>query len=541
MDKIIEVKERLDDYRINEKIIEIDDGFSWKELDCLYRPFAISMKSFNKNYYELFLLIMLYFHIFSNEEYRAVEFNKSHPMFEKYDSCLKDFLGVQIDNVFFETKNEMCYKIAKDICEDKIVILPGDLFALAYSPLYKIEHSSHFFIIKGYDMKREIFYLLDNLHISKGASTCYTDFSVKMDDIYDLTTEYKNKYDKKSRYKYYWTLAVDTDQNGEEVESALRYYAKLLSKSFICQEEEMVKAIEQNKHIDNLNDRLMDINKKNVYYKLLLKVLKKYSDQAFDEKNSKYVDSMMEKIDSVKNKILYAYYKNATDLHEIRNSLLDIKDYEQVNRARIKEYIETHNIEKNMESKFYRIINHNDAMIQIKSEKIVINFDKERIYDSWILTDNACQIVYKVINSKKVEMEMGTVTDIPKSNAVHFGIILLLENGKKVMFGNYMNLGIAVYAPFDDDNKEWIRKEYCSEGKYYIKVSVFENDIKFMIRFDKDAEWKCILNKKDVGNIKEIGLFGKTWENVEGDIEFSDYHLYCDDVEKDMFAKGECL
>lgn len=126
--------------------------------------------------------------------------------------------------------------VKHEIDKGRPVLIPVDLNELSYNPMYKKEHRYKYMIIKGYDIERELFYILDNIHIDFGSATILTDFTSRFDEMYsmnhsfyeffaseakDLQHFYSLDASDKKRINSY-TSKVDVKQNiGDDIHSGI--------------------------------------------------------------------------------------------------------------------------------------------------------------------------------------------------------------------------------------------------------------------------------------------------------------------------------
>src|SRR5574344_1788086 len=165
---------------IKNAIVNDYDEYSCSELNCIYRPFAIALNSFNKGTFEIFLMLITFIHGYTlDSSFKCTPYSKDHPVFDLYDKYLKKIFLVDIRIEEFFDENELHSKLINNIAYGNLVIIPEDIYELYYSPAFRQTNDSHFFIVKGYDLDRKIYYILDNLHNDAGVSTSFSDFAVE--------------------------------------------------------------------------------------------------------------------------------------------------------------------------------------------------------------------------------------------------------------------------------------------------------------------------------------------------------------------------
>lgn len=214
--KIEEKPLQASDVKIISGIVENKDKYPWEQLGCFYRPFAILFESFSMGYFDIFLFYTSYYNSFSADGQFSNIFEEDktckQSFFNFYENVLKDRLGLYINLIEFWTEEEMHLKIREELDSGAPVLVPIDLIELSYNQGYKQESHMHFFIMKGYNNSKEIYYILDNMHLEGGSSTIYKDFTLKYKDLYGMMQAYfKNFYPNMEKYQM-WSLNAKSDR-----------------------------------------------------------------------------------------------------------------------------------------------------------------------------------------------------------------------------------------------------------------------------------------------------------------------------------------
>ena len=140
------------------------------------------------------------------------------------------------------------------------------------------------------------------------------------------------------------------------------------------------------------------------------------------------------------------------------------------------------------------------------------------VCDTWNDRDEAVQLldVYKYKwNNKYVETEYS-VKSGEYGPAFHVGIIVKGTKGEKILFGNSRNLHLVVFRP---DIQQYVlyQQDYVFDESERLKVCIQEGVIMFNIF---DDGWRKICETNVDFDIESIGVFVKTWEQCECDVEF---------------------
>ena len=526
------IKNNFDDSKIlnvivNSKVLpNIYDDFSWNELNCLYRPIAIILNSFNQNNFYMFLMIVSLYHGYIiDKAFIETGINKENYVFKFFDEKLKSILGLQIRINKINDEKEMLNTIIDRLSKGEVILFPEDIYEVSYSPAYKETHDSHFIIIKGYNLNKRVLYVLDNIHNDAGKSILYDDFTVKFEDAYKLIESYKNNYDKESKEVYFWSIAEDKKSNSNVFASALKFTIDTV-KEMLSKEVSIPEYILVNKlyldieiEIEELNYIFRTINIRNVFYKSLSKIIKENSSE--DELINN-INGIISKWEEIRIKLLYCIQKR----DEYYIDKLKMKCEEAIIKEKIflekacfilkKIVLESRNkcVEK------YKIINNKNAKYEIKDNRIIVKHNKEEVYDTWIISDDSWQLVFPINNQKSsnIVIETAVKASSQSMKPFHCGFILK-EKNNKILFGNARNSEMAIYIPNDPKNAKFYEQKFFSDI-YYLKITINNSNIIFEAKKKIESNYVKIEELEYKNNIEYIGVFSKTWEKIDNTVEF---------------------
>lgn len=252
------------------------DCYGWKELNCMYKPFAIALKSIEQDFFDMFLYFFSNHLIYVMETDRFL-YNKNHILFDYYNNELKDIFSARIKLNTCQDRSELLINIEHEIKKDRVVICPVDLYELPFSKIYMENHQRHFTIIKGFDGRKQIFYILDTVHMELGASTIYTDFMIEYERMYKLVKSFIDNFDD-CRGVYFWSLEKEEDDNiarKDYINKSILYMVKhnenlLDINNYKCIELDIVKNMKLGCFEDNIIEDIRLMNMRSVYYGSLI-------------------------------------------------------------------------------------------------------------------------------------------------------------------------------------------------------------------------------------------------------------------------------
>lgn len=133
-----------------------DESYTWQELNCFFRPFAIAM---GKEKYHVFLLLMSMYMTHCNVENTKNLFNRLHPSLLYFENELEDVLDSYILIKEYSSEREMQKKMETALSDGYAVVVPYDLYVMPYSQNYLEQHHRHYMLVKGYDSAKEVYYI----------------------------------------------------------------------------------------------------------------------------------------------------------------------------------------------------------------------------------------------------------------------------------------------------------------------------------------------------------------------------------------------
>lgn len=318
-------------YLTNERRMNtVQDGFGWNEIDCFNKPLSLILENLRKNLHDVYLFNIGLTHsylidgwypkIFEDEKIPQEDFEH---YFKQYFS---DVYGVKKENLLAYDEEQLKIQIKGCLDNGGIALVPCDIFDLYYFDNYHKEHMEHFFIVEGYDHERELFYIIDTLHVNFARNAEYKQFVITTHQLYKLYQDYFSFFYPEEKKKSFWSFAR-TDKDIDVLTNNRKEYKKLVSE--IIQEKTKVRYVEEEiceqmqnavgeekqeliaKNIERVFKRG---NYRKVYYSLLLKnFIDKNQSKDIEEK----IDEILQLWNQIKNLITYYYAAKKDNFSEI--------------------------------------------------------------------------------------------------------------------------------------------------------------------------------------------------------------------------------
>ncbi|MNW48302.1 Gramicidin S synthase 2 [compost metagenome] len=533
------------DLKILTNIIKNNDSYSWAELNCFYKPLAIIFQSINKEFFDSFLFYASYYNSFYPDTYFRNLMEEDGSSNEKkfiqfYNHNLSDLFGVIINEIPYTSENEFHEIIKGEILNGQCVLVPGDLFELHYNANFNLEHHRHYFIIKGFDEKRKIYHILDNMHIEGGALPIYDDFSIRYRDLYEINHSYVRYFEEEMTAPFVWAFqmkqVVETN-NINGIFSLIEQrnnFLKIKKKEITINLPESVivtflKNNEQKKSTEIKLPKIMsDVNFKKVYYDILLKYVELNLGNTHMNKLASLTVKLLAGWESIKLLLLDKMVNpDRSDFADIDNQIGKMLILEDMFRDEFVvmtsglERVEMIDSDKISHKLNFIEINNNQAKIDIGCSEIVMEHFSDRTYDTWIVKDDAPQLLIRNNERDKAVFETCVEIGALQRKPLHSGIIIKFSDGTKLLYGMYQSEMISLYSP---ENKEdfLVANEYYPYNSSYLKVENEGGKLSFYYRPQKLDMWKLLITLKNTKDPLYYGIFSKTWEPLGQVVRFYD-------------------
>lgn len=501
-----------------DKVNKNEDTYAWSELNCFYRAFAIALNSVNDKYYDLFLMYVAAYVAYITNGERNLSFDASDNVLKYYDMELKPLFGAEIKKQDFSSYKDMKKRIFEALADNEVIVIPCDLFYLPYCKTYLELHKRHYLIIKGMNWKKDIFYVLDNMQNELGSSTIYTDFMIKTETVYDMGSSFKACFDGSSSKKYFWSVNTDECRYNEQVsENYIRKLCTRLTNYNINTSYEciLMNRMKQGIFDADIFEYMEYINIKKLFFCSVLKhVQKNYEAVQNVMEFGSRLNSYLKEREEIKILFAAAYQKRVCDDQKLEQNIYNLLEKEKQILYKLMTIIDNHehtNIQ-NDDSEFV-MVNNNNAVISRTDETFSVLLEEHKIYDLWKNSNNGVQI-YKECSLKNGYINVDLAMDCLMGGSSQCGIMLIMENGSRVLFGSLGKLNIAVHEL--SENPEYER---------FIENFPFEETLNLEIRFQKEeccflADGKQLCKLKFESIIKYYGVFAKTWEKCGCKVDF---------------------
>lgn len=513
-------------FHVNTAIHSKNIPFLWQELDCRTRPIAIAFSAFNEDFLDLFLLWESYSKFYLIDQMGNI---LDDTFVDFYTKTLKDIFGVSFKIEYVQPNGDLNEEIMKNIDDEKIVVLPVDLYLLPYAADYKINHHQHYIILKGYDSERDLYYVLDNMQLESGA-TRYENFKMLYSEVDKLNSCYCDHFIGDGK-KYFYVLHKykESKKSGSSTLRLLKeYISRSTSKSKIICPEKICYHSLSHMNEEILRSSLNLMNKRTVYVRALCSVLKKAgADSTVLAQFQKEMQSVMEKWLFIKNKLLYlaerkketlAGFEQVIDTALTDEFLCVSKILDQIDFSCMQEGRVPRLFFKNFESSEY----------ELESGLLHVIHSRKKRYDTWLVQDDACQLLFLTADHQSITCCVNVVNSSSTLVPFHMGLIIKLDDHSNILFGNESNTYLSIYHPISPQSFSLFKKESLNKN-IFIKIILNGNIFNFYWKEQKHSQWEFIYTYQAAAKAGYIGLFSKTWDFVDHTATFQNFELEMDD------------
>lgn len=484
----------------NKRIKPLNDQYNWLELDCFHRPISIIFESFQEGFGKIVLLYAAYAYSHFICEYRKI-LNGEHyeiynNFFDFYSNSLETKMGICIKKHEFDKEEDFYNEMDRVLKKQRPILIPIDLYKIFYSKHYLEEHHIHYLIVKGINFEKKVFYIQDCEHVNNGDGNSYLSFALRFDDLYKAHQSYTEFYNNE-KVSFFWEFEK-TNEKRYDIMSASRDFAHMLDT--LHGMEQGIIYIEKLMVYMHENNILPDINRTIIYIlnlkRVALDIMLTLVDNPCTDKRSicEFNEITTNVLYNWQNfrKIFYEHYDRERRIYTDKE-LLQIEIYISQEIAMERKFIEIINsvtetqsgYNENMEVYFSENYNRgkrNNELIfeHLESDLDVIDNMKE---------DAPIQLF--PIKGKAFEMKGIIESYSERGLRFYFGIILKLNSGKTILYGNYRNRKLSIIIPNESVNFSYAEMPLFLEPMK-IKLEYKNKIIKFYYKYTDDNEYSLL-------------------------------------------------
>lgn len=408
--------------------------YSVDYISCYQKAFGTCLNKFNPDYARLFYML--------SSACKCYEFSKFKDL---------DFQAIQskiINDVFqisFATEkvsDNFHDEIMDHIKAGNPVVVPGNLRELFYSQHYKESDWGHPFIIKGFDSDKQLYYIIDDAHLTGDVSK---DFSIRYEDLESVFNAFNTFISSDVKHRIYVfsknskNLKEPYDVFSEIISIYLDEYhyehkEKILLDQ-ICQDE-LLKGNYENQFFNPLYILKNMPKYKEVFFAELIHSFQLYMDVS--EKTLTNLENQKNDLKSLWemciNSFFKKYYRNSQDMC-LPNIDLAIKAersiYDEIKFICNSKSGNKSDLKK-AESSY--VIENGQGIVTYKENTFCFNFDGSQIYNTWF-HDESPKVMYDAIllnNKFQVSVE---IADNPENADFTAGIVLKTVDEQIFFFG----------------------------------------------------------------------------------------------------------
>ncbi|OBZ13243.1 non-ribosomal peptide synthetase [Bacillus sp. FJAT-26390] len=536
-------KEVVSAITINGAITTNRDAYRWEQVNCFTKPMAILFESFQRGYFELFLFRYNFYMTFFADKWKESPFEREEEpnadFVDLYEKKLKEAFQLDISKVTFNDANELRALLQEGLRNGQRMLVPGDLYGLYYSNHYLGEPHTHYFVIKGYDAKRDLVYMLDNMHIEGGALPVYKDFVIQTEQLVGMSRFYAQHWCPEGSIPYLLSLEERADvQEAMDKRSLLCEHLELLerwtqdSSLIIYLEEEMLKEIEVRRDTSRITKLIPLTNYKSVYYDQLFSFMESLQvEQSGIDELRLLSMAIGEEWEQFRLALFDRVADRRYEVKDLKIEATRIAQMETMFFHTLRQLLAGANLrERSLNEEASAGIGH-FAEFNLNAQNGVWQADSltmihttARIDDTWIVKDEAPQLL-ATPTKEQFRMEATVVNRNKYGPCYHSGLIVKFKDHSKIMFGNARRKLLGVFYPERTDNYELFARLDVQE-KHRLCIEASGDELYFRVKHESEADWELVCSFKISEPVISVGLFSKTWEPTDHQTEFTEIIFY---------------
>ncbi|WP_185601859.1 non-ribosomal peptide synthetase [Paenibacillus sp. 598K] len=517
------------------------DAFTWEEINCFTKPMAILFEALSPSSYELFLFHVQFALTFFPDGWRQDLFERSaephSDFFEMYGKLLQGLFDIAIERRSFVSVSEMSACLTQAIDNGHPVLIPGDLYGLFYSHHYMSEPHTHYFIVKGYDAKRGLVYLLDNMHTEEGTRPLYTDFVIRLGDLYEMSRYYADNWCGAGTKPHLWELSKQ-DENVVTPLQALDYHQEQLERwargesalRFI--EQEMAREAEASGDAARIMKLIPLPNYKRVYYSVLFRLLGQagIDSESIEGLRSRSLE-LAQAWEAARLQLFDRIGEPSPAYASLHAEMAAIVAREHVffgEMLAALRRIDRSTVVRSSGEYDIRgagrmlVYNPNGTQMELGEQSVRITHTEERPDDTWIVKDEAPQLLLRPVG-ERFSFEVRVHSRNTYGPCFHNGIIVKFGDTAKVMFGCARRKLLGVFYPEHTDNYEWYARSEVNDLHDLRVEADGSGRLHFLARHGEEEQWERLCELPIPAEVRQIGIFSKTWEPTNHTSEFSQF------------------
>ncbi|MCX7922502.1 MAG: BtrH N-terminal domain-containing protein [Clostridia bacterium] len=539
----IEIVSEARKFKVIDGFVENTDNYTWDETNCFFKSIAIDYESFSSGYFDLFMFYSTFYYTFRAEgcyeDSIGIGMGKFYNSFlDFHNRIMEDRFGMVFKTVEFETEDEMHEKIKIEVDNEARVLVPGDVMGLYYNMMYREVPHDHYFIIKGYNTEKKIYYIMDNMHIDNGGSVKYKDFMVKFSDLYEMRELHLKNFTPDATKPFFWSVSKTRNarKSSYSVYETLLDHAEYFKKVNTGEaelkylEQEAMKKIELAGEVNLFRIIVRIINSKSVYYGLLFKFLENANiDKALIEDLKEFKKELEMSWFDVRRKLLFKVSRNNNDFSSLKGPIESSIEKERIFRNKVIESVGSSKLqelvrqrqEAEADNEFIEK-NNSGALIVKDKNRIQITHSSEKKYETWTIEDNAPQML---IYNTGEDFMLETKMTLNNRGAFHSGVIIKLANGMKLLYGVCIDNKFVIFCPERGDKYSLIEENFqnlSGSNSVYMRVQKEKGLYTFYNKLDGTDDYRKFYTIKCEEKTVHFGFFSKTWEAIEHKVEFED-------------------
>lgn len=496
-------------------VIDIKDEageYTFEQVNCIENPIRIVFENCKRGYGSIFLMFVKLQFAYNLTRFSDIDLDSARVL-QRIEKVLDRELDMKISRIKGENFIE---NIETLIDRENLVLVIGNLKELFYSKHYKSSDWIHLFLIKGYDSEKRIFYVVDCAQYRENGIQNYHEFIITYEIMLKMYTSWNE-----NRY-YEDILYFDKEElkKLQKINLFLFFLQEYLygKAEQACIERSVIEKILVESKPIKYSERLIKVfHAKEVLYNEIKKYIKSLNvpDELFLQYQSQQ-EQLLRVSKRVANKLMFLLYKNKKE--EIYEEIEILCEQEQKMYFCIKQIyllLKEQKVSRKVVQYERPFENNQDEIITIlKNGVYLFDFPSNKIYNSWE-RDEAPKVICRSDISKNERLELKAKVILKEyQESDKFFVGLFVRTSKRALYtwGNNCALSLRFEHAGVEAN---IYEVLECQDSIYLQLLIEDN--KCILGYSIDGINYCNHRIEEGldGEIREIGVLGKTWECEE--------------------------
>lgn len=548
-EEVIELKPIQNEVVFVSGLHENKDSFSWSDVNCYYKPRAMSHGKYHGDYYSQYLMLLSFCSIYQVDGlFSSFHMASRQGELEAFEKKFIDGLMATSAKSygFDELPAEEVFNsiIMEELRKDRPVIVAGNSEELYYSEDYMKMPHAHYFLLKGFNERKRLWHILDTLQNDFGAEPKYREFVITFDMLYNCVLSYKEKLTSCENEAYMVSVGGGERFSGNPDGEFLEFFRNMLRQmndrtlpysyidisfmQYLAAHREELLELEEDARIEQLSYTSSLINMRPVFFTLLEELMNRYDlGQDVLDEFTRRKEQILQIWKESKILIWDVLNGQTVDMNHLQQLFGQGVEQEEVFRRMTADILECAAAAKEdtqevvLKDGMY-LENPLNARMSLQEDGFVAYLSDECRYDMWSGEINAVRVGKKYVNTDFF-IEADIQISFTGNEIYQDGIAIHFDDRTCILFGPVIT-DKKVINIFYPSAEEYSLYEEAWDGET-VRLRVESAGEYLVFKLWRDGVYKTVKRMKPQGKVQKAELFSRTWEKFAHTARFNNIRL----------------